>query len=61
MNNPLLKASKCPFGTIPFKDIKFEHFLPAISSCIKYATNTHTPVFYLYKYTHNYTPKESHF
>ena len=35
MNNPLLEASNCPFGTIPFQDIKFEHFLPAISSGIK--------------------------
>ena len=35
MNNPLLGASNSPFGTIPFQDIKFEHFLPAISSGIK--------------------------
>ena len=35
MNNPLLEASNSPFGTIPFQDIKFEHFLPAISSGIK--------------------------
>ena len=35
MNNPLLEASNSPFGTIPFQDIKFEHFLPAITSGIK--------------------------
>ena len=35
MKNPLLKVSSSPFGTIPFHDIRFEHFLPAISSGIK--------------------------
>ena len=35
MNNPLLQPSKSPFGTIPFQNIKLEHFIPAISSGIK--------------------------
>ena len=37
MKNPLLEPSQDPFGTIPFHDIKSEHFVPAISSGIKEA------------------------
>jgi len=39
MNNPLLEPSKAPYGTIPFNDIKTEHFVPAITSGIKEAEN----------------------
>jgi len=35
MNNPFLEPSNSPYGTIPFHDIKPEHFLPAISFGIK--------------------------
>ena len=37
MKNPLLESSKGPFGTIPFNDLRLEHFVPAISHGIKYA------------------------
>ena len=35
MNNPLLENFDGPFGTVPFKDIRTEHFLPAIKAGIK--------------------------
>ena len=35
MNNPLLEPSNSPYDTIPFHDIKNEHFVPAISFGIK--------------------------
>ena len=39
MKNPLLVPSKAPHGTIPFHEIKTEHFVPAISSGIEEAEN----------------------
>ena len=33
--NPLLQQFNTPFGTPPFKEIKTEHFLPAIQEAIK--------------------------
>lgn len=35
MNNPLLKPYTTNFGTVPFEEIKEEHFLPAIEEAIK--------------------------
>ena len=35
MKNPLLEKFESPFGTIPFEDIKTEHFVPAIEFGIK--------------------------
>ena len=35
MKNPLLEKSKQPYGTIPFNDLKIDHFVPAIKSGIK--------------------------
>ncbi len=35
MNNPLMKTFDGPFGTIPFNDIKAEHFVPAITKGIE--------------------------
>jgi len=35
MNNPLMKTFDGPFGTIPFNDIKTEHFVPAITKGIE--------------------------
>ena len=35
MNNSLLSDSNEPFGTIPFNDIKVEHFIPALDISIK--------------------------
>ena len=32
--NPLLKEFKEPFGTIPFAELKTEHFVPAIDAAI---------------------------
>ena len=37
MNNPLLKPFKGPFGSVPFNEIKDEHFVPAIEQGIKEA------------------------
>ena len=37
MRNPLLEESKQPFGTIPFNELKLDHFVPAIESGIKEA------------------------
>ena len=34
-NNPLLSKNNEPFGTVPFKDIKTEHYIPAIKEAIK--------------------------
>ena len=34
MKNPLLEKFDQPFGTIPFKDIKTEHFIPALDAAI---------------------------
>ena len=34
MDNPLLKKSNEPFGTIPFNDIKKDHFIPALDAAI---------------------------
>ena len=39
MNNPLLEPSNSPYGTIPFNDLKTEHFVPAVTSGIKEAEN----------------------
>ena len=35
--NPLLNKFKTPFGSIPFDEIKLEHFLPAVEEAIKEA------------------------
>ena len=32
--NPLLKEFTDPFGTIPFNEIKTEHFIPALDAAI---------------------------
>ena len=53
MKNPLLEKFDQPFGTIPFKDIKTEHFLPALDAAIDEAKeeisaitdNQETPTF----------------
>ena len=53
MRNPLLEESKQPFGTIPFNELKLDHFVPAIKSGIKEAEslidkitqNTDSPTF----------------
>ena len=37
MNNPLLKPFNGPFGSVPFNEIKDEHFVPAIEQGIKEA------------------------
>jgi len=34
MSNPLLEKFNQPFGTIPFKELKTEHFVPAIDTAI---------------------------
>ena len=36
-NNPLLKNFDGPFGTIPFNEIKTEHFMPALDAAIEEA------------------------
>ena len=33
-NNPLLKDFNEPFGTIPFNELKTEHFVPAVDAAI---------------------------
>ena len=33
-NNPLLKEFTEPFGTIPFNELKTEHFIPALDAAI---------------------------
>lgn len=35
MNNPLLNKFETPFETVPFKEIKNEHFLPALKEAIE--------------------------
>ena len=40
MKNPLLSFSNQPFGTIPFKDLKNDHFIPAVTEGIKNAEIT---------------------
>ena len=53
MKNPLLSFSSQPFGTIPFKDLKNDHFIPAVTEGIKNAeitidkisTSTEPPTF----------------
>jgi len=40
MKNPLLDYSNQPFGTIPFKELKNDHFIPAIKKGIKNAENS---------------------
>ena len=35
MNNPLLQKFNTPFNTIPFEEIKLEHYKPAIDSAIE--------------------------
>ena len=40
MKNPLLNFSNQPFGTIPFKDLKSDHFIPAVTEGIKNADIT---------------------
>ena len=37
MNNPLLKPFNGPYGSVPFNEIKDEHFVPAIEQGIKEA------------------------
>ena len=37
MNNPLLSDNTQPFNTVPFEDIKSDHFLPAIKEGIRIA------------------------
>ena len=37
MENPLLTNNKQPYNSVPFEDIKSEHFLPAIKETIKEA------------------------
>ena len=34
MKNPLLEEFNEPFGTIPFEELKTEHFVPAIDTAI---------------------------
>ena len=34
MKNPLLEKFNQPFGTIPFSEIKTEHFSPALDAAI---------------------------
>ena len=36
-NNPLLKDFNEPFGTIPFNELKIEHFVPAVDAAIEEA------------------------
>ena len=53
MSNPLLTSSDQPFGTIPFNDIKKDHFIPALNAAIeegeqeieKILSNTDSPTF----------------
>ena len=53
MTNPLLQKFTTPFGTIPFEEIKIEHYRPAIEKAIelgkqdieKIKNNTQTPGF----------------
>jgi Zn-dependent oligopeptidase len=53
MSNPLLQKFNTPFGTIPFEEIKIEHYQPAIEKAIesgkqdieKIKRNTQTPDF----------------
>jgi len=53
MNNPLLQKFSTPFNTIPFEEIKIEHYQPAIEKAIelgkqdieKIKNNTQTPDF----------------
>ena len=40
MKNPLLEKFEQPYGTIPFNDIKKDHFVPAIKSGIKDAESS---------------------
>ncbi len=35
MTNPLLKEFNSPFGTVPFEEIKTEHYLPALKAAIQ--------------------------
>ena len=37
--NPLLKTKTDKYNSIPFTEIKSEHFLPAIKICIKDVKN----------------------
>jgi len=39
MNNPLLEKFKTPFNTIPFEEIKLEHYKPAIEKAIELGKN----------------------
>ena len=40
MKNPLLDYSDQPFGTIPFKELKKDHFIPAVKQGIQNAEST---------------------
>tara|TARA_X000001036_G_C20302338_1_gene652888 strand:- start:41 stop:454 length:414 start_codon:yes stop_codon:yes gene_type:complete len=40
MKNPLLEKFEQPYGTIPFNDLKLDHFVPAIKSGIKEAESS---------------------
>ena len=52
-NNPLLNTFNTPFNTVPFNEIKLEHFLPAVKKGIetglqnlkKIQDNTEEPTF----------------
>ncbi len=35
-NNPLLNSFDTPFNTVPFNEIKLEHYIPAIKTGIKH-------------------------
>ena len=40
MRNPLLEKFTEPFGTVPFNEIKTEHFVPALDASIDEAKNS---------------------
>ena len=44
MSNPLLEKFDQPFGTIPFDEVKTDHFVPALDAAIKEA-NPENPTF----------------
>ena len=37
MSNPLLEKFDQPFGTIPFNEVKTDHFVPALDAAIEEA------------------------
>ena len=38
-NNPFLKKFNTPFNSVPFNEIKLNHFIPAVESGIKSGLN----------------------